>query len=429
MTPESFWSPTRGNSDSTSSGSAHGSGGGPIRILYFITAPFLGGVHVGLRNILRELDRSKFLPLVVQPEEQKKMLQFFDEVGVETATIHSSRLSQWRWTAPVDLLRATWELCRLVRCHRIQIVHSTAPRAAIVCLLVKWIMGIKFVWQAAVLGQPWYMRWLGRFPDRTTCVSRAVYEQMGGGNRPNVQLLWNGVWAEELSEADLAERRKALRDELGIWETDIVLGCVANLVYWKGVHVLLRAFAEVPFDRHRLVLVHLGGSVPGYETYATEVDSLIGTLGLRRRVIMLGFRPDAQRFYPLFDFLVHVPTYEGSRGTTEAFGQQIAEAMAYRLPVIASRCGGPAGIVEDGVTGLLVEPGDFQQLAQTMLALLRDPERQQRMGQAGFERYQRFFTIAREVCEYESLYRRLANGGHTSQAINPTPSEEYDVQG
>jgi glycosyltransferase involved in cell wall biosynthesis len=88
----------------------------------------------------------------------------------------------------------------------------------------------------------------------------------------------------------------------------------------------------------------------------------------------------------------------------EPFGLQLVEAMATALPVVASRAGGMAGIVEDGVTGLLIERNDTEALAAAITAILCDPQRAGEMGRAGRAAAEARFGWERVVARLEELY-------------------------
>jgi glycosyltransferase involved in cell wall biosynthesis/precorrin-6B methylase 2 len=399
-----------------------------IGVLYLTTAPFLGGAVYGLRSIVRYLDRRRFRPVVALPEAVGEVIEFFRGEDVTIAPIRTRALARWSPTTALDLARTVGELARVCREHNLRVFHSTSPRAAVLGPLLRARTGVKFVWQIAMLGQPWWSHALARFPNRAACVSAAVYREYGA--RKNMRVIHNGPWTEGLTESQCRERRLALRAELGIPEDTLVVGSVANLQFWKGIHVLLDAFAIAARAMPEIRLVHLGGLAPGYEKYAQQIDAQIAALGLAPRLLRLGFRRDAHRYYPVFDLFVHVPVTEGRHGSTESFGHSVAEAMGYRLPVIASRLGGPAEIVEEGVTGELIEPGDSRELAEKLIALLRDPERRDSMGAAGYARYREHFTIEREVRDYERLYLELLppNGAPAAAFSSEPPQGRADFR-
>ncbi len=396
-----------------------------IGVLYLTSAPFLGGAVYGLRSIVRRLDRTRFRPVLALPEEAREVAEFFRDEDIALAPIRSPRLARRSPAAFVDVVRTVGELARVCRAHRIRIFHSTSPRAAVLGPLLRARTGVKFVWQIAMLGQPWWSRYLARFPDSAACVSRAVYREYGA--RANMRVIHNGPWTEGLTEAQCAARRRALRAELDIPEETLVVGSVANLQYWKGIHVLLDGFARASRAMPDILLVHLGGPAPGYEEYALQIDLQIAELNLGTRIRRLGFRADGYRYFPLFDLFVHVPVAEGRHRVTEAFGHSVAEAMGYRLPVISSGIGGPAEIVEEGVTGELIEPGNARELGEKIVALLRDPARRGRMGAAGAARYQEHFTIEREVREYERLYLELLRPNDARHPTTPPPRPAADA--
>jgi glycosyltransferase involved in cell wall biosynthesis len=91
----------------------------------------------------------------------------------------------------------------------------------------------------------------------------------------------------------------------------------------------------------------------------------------------------------------------------ETFGISVIEAMAFGLPVVATTAGGLPEVVEHGVTGILISPGDPQGLSEAIMELLGDPTLRVRMGQAGREKVIAEFTIDRIVEQNISLFGEL----------------------
>jgi glycosyltransferase involved in cell wall biosynthesis len=141
--------------------------------------------------------------------------------------------------------------------------------------------------------------------------------------------------------------------------------------------------------------------------YTAKLTNLIAKNGLEGLTRFLGYQSDIFPFLHAMDCVVLPSIMEG-------FGFVLVEAMAVGKPVIASRVGGIPEIVEDGVTGILVDPRDSQSLAKHIILLLQDPQRRLTMGRAGKKRVQEHFTSKRmneQLCE---VYNELLEGAHTA---------------
>jgi glycosyltransferase involved in cell wall biosynthesis len=159
------------------------------------------------------------------------------------------------------------------------------------------------------------------------------------------------------------------------------LTAICHMRPQKGVPILLEALALLRQhgQQPQCRLVGDGPELPAYRQRAQA-------LGLDN-VHFLGLRDDVPAILAEA-MLAVVPSV-----WPEAFGLAAAEAMAASLPVIASRVGGLPEVVEDGVTGLLVPPGDPQALARALATLLADPQLRLTMGRAGRARAERLFDL------------------------------------
>jgi glycosyltransferase involved in cell wall biosynthesis len=177
---------------------------------------------------------------------------------------------------------------------------------------------------------------------------------------------------------------------------------VGRLVAAKGVDHLLRATAIVVRHRpaFRLEIAGDGEARPGLESLARE-------LGLGDHVQFHGHVQDVPGLLARATAVVLPSLSEGISLT-------LLEAMARGLPVVATRVGGNAEVVEDGVTGRLVEPADPEALAAALVELGGVTDQTRSMGRAGRARVERLFDVRRMVMEYESLYLRLTGRGGAS---------------
>ncbi len=155
----------------------------------------------------------------------------------------------------------------------------------------------------------------------------------------------------------------------------LYVGRMQRTSRWKGVQVLVEAFARIAADapEARLRLVGDGDDVPDLREQAAAA-------GLADRVELTGplHGDDLVRAYQQA-CVVCLPSLTES----ESFGMTLVEAMACGRPVVASDVGGMPEVVRDGVDGLLVPPGDASALGDALLRLLDSPDERERLGSNG----------------------------------------------
>lgn len=176
---------------------------------------------------------------------------------------------------------------------------------------------------------------------------------------------------------------------------------VGRLAAVKGLPLLLEAVARLRASHPGLRLTLVGA---GPER--TDLEARVAALGLADRVAFTGVQSPAQIADRLeeTDILV-LPSF------AEGVPVVLMEAMASRIPVIATRVGGVQELVEDGESGLVVPPGCVDSLVRALDRLLSDPELCRRMGQAGRARVEAEFDIAGEARWMQTLLRGTAPEG------------------
>ena len=166
----------------------------------------------------------------------------------------------------------------------------------------------------------------------------------------------------------------------------ILVGVIGRLVRDKGGIHFLRAVEKLSreFPRARFLFAGRG-------TEETHLKEAAQALGIAERVIFLGFREDVPQITAALDLSV-LPSVD-----CDASSAVLKEAMAVGRPVVATSLGGAGEIVQDGKTGLLVQPGDSEALARAMREILRRPDRGRAMGLKGLEKVRAEFTQDRLV--------------------------------
>jgi glycosyltransferase involved in cell wall biosynthesis len=162
-----------------------------------------------------------------------------------------------------------------------------------------------------------------------------------------------------------------------------VIGIAGRIADWKGHAVLLRAVAsldDLPDVRVRVA----GAPLFGEEPLLRDLQALADQLGVADRVEWLGHVDDLGVERGSWGVAVHASTI------AEPFGMSVVEAMASGLPTIATVGGGPSEVITTGVDGVLVPPGDPEQLAVALRRVLGDPEFARSLGRAATVRARAF---------------------------------------
>ena len=183
-----------------------------------------------------------------------------------------------------------------------------------------------------------------------------------GGKPDLVKVIYNG-FDPEMYQSSPADRSR-LRHELKL-ENKFVIGQFSRLSPWKGQHILLNALAQCPDS---VVGVFVGAALFGEDEYVQQIKQQVVDLGLTDRVHFLGFRSDIPQLMGACDVVAHTST------APEPFGRVIIEGMLCGKPVIAANAGGATELVTHRKTGWMVEPGDSQQLAKTVIECFENQE-------------------------------------------------------
>ncbi len=197
---------------------------------------------------------------------------------------------------------------------------------------------------------------------------------------------------------------------------------IATLQPQKG-HAVLVAAARRLVDRGMAVRVRMVGE--GEERPALE--AAIAAAGLADHVLLLGRQPRDRVAELLREADVVVqPSIVLSSGKTEGIPVALMEALASRVPVVATAVSGVPELVEDGVTGRLVLPGDDAALADALADLQRDPADAARMAEAGRVRVLASFDLRTNTRQLADRFAAVARAA--GRAVEPVPSVAMDQE-
>jgi glycosyltransferase involved in cell wall biosynthesis len=232
---------------------------------------------------------------------------------------------------------------------------------------------------------------IARWSDAFIAVSRADRRKMIEIERiqaEQIRFIPNGIAARAPTPG------RDLRAELGLGSGPLI-GAVGALRAQKSYDVLIQATARLQED-HPDLHVLIAGEGPE----RPRLEALVRELGLGDSIVMPGRRLDVPDLLAKLDVAVCASHFEGSP-------LAVMEYMEAGLPIVATRVGGIPDLIEDGVHGVLVEPGNPEELAAAINGLLSDRARASVLGSRARERRRREFDLDVMVHTVEALYEEL----------------------
>ncbi len=295
-------------------------------------------------------------------------------------------------------LPAARKIRALLRSGRFDLLHANEAHAVSAAWLARAHQRVPFVISRRVgypIGKSRIARVRYEVAARVVANSKWVAEQAAASGVPRDKLtvVYEGV---EIPPRFTPEQRQAARKRWQISGEAPLLGCVGVLLPDKGQDWLIRALAEVrkEFPAAKLLLA-------GDGPCRAQLESLARQLNVADAVNFAGFVTDVESVYAALDVFL-LPSF------FEALNNSLLAAMAYEIPSISFNRGALGEIIEDGQSGLLVEAANLPALQNAALAILRDPSRARKMGEAGRQRIVENFSAQKMIEGMIAVYETVA---------------------
>ena len=374
------------------------------RIAYLIDGLGMGGAERLMVPVLKTLDRNRFEPrvCVFQVRDGNPIADELQANGIPVDLLHIPYLRDWT---------ALPRLRKYLKAFQSDLVHTQLEFAdTLGNMASKWLrlpsvctvhtMPSQDMSVKSKAHQQVELFALRYFCDKVISVSevaRQYHIAISNSAPEKVVTMYNGIDLTPYQQIDADRERESVRRDLGIPLDGIVLTTVAVLSEPKGIQYMIRALPSMleSFPNAYYLIV-------GDGAYRNALEEEVKTIGALDRVIFAGMRKDIPRMLSASDIFV-LPTL------TEALPTVLAEAMAARLPIIASAVGGVPEMIVDGENGRLVKAGDVQELADAGKSLLVGPALRKRMGETGWQVVNQKFNITEQVRRLERLYLDLIN--------------------
>jgi glycosyltransferase involved in cell wall biosynthesis len=383
---------------------AHGAS--PHRVAYVIGHLKVGGAQKHIYEVLRRLDRSRFTPRVYCLKRRGSIVQSLERLGVRVTDLEiGDSLS-----TPKSLFRL-FEFAQHLRRERVSLLHCYLPRASFFGAIAGRIAGVPAVLVSKrsldrqdSLKQVFLCRVADAWADLVLANSQAVLRhavEVGRCRPDKLRLLVNGIDIERYRNASV----NGLNCQVPL------VGTVLRLEHIKGPAVFIEAAKrivdEMPETRFMII---------GDGSMRANLERLGGSLGVADRVQFLGERDDVDVILPSFSIFILPSLVEG-------MSMALLEAMAAARPIVATAVGGNLDLIRDGDNGLLVPPGDPEQMALTAVKLLKNPQWAKRLGQTARTMVLTHHSANGMVRRLEEIYKELLQRRALNTSTRPLVTE------
>lgn len=306
-----------------------------------------------------------------------------------------------RGASVTDLIKMPWKLYKLFKREKYDVIYYTTPNVSLYASIAGWLAGTKcrFYNQCGLryVSFEGKKRSVFKAIEKFTCKLSTTVREQSPKNRQfaideglcpaeKISVVGiggtTGVSLSQVDSFDKVEAKRVLRKKYGIPQDGFLYGYVGRVNADKGINELIIAFCELQ-KRYDNIYLALVGMIDDTNPIQSENMQKAKECS---HIFLTGNVPPSE-VYPhmsMFDVLTH-PTYR------EGFGKVLQEAMGVQLPIITTNVPGPSEVIENGVSGILVNDHDAKDLAEKMEMIYKNKALRDSLAQAGRKRAEAFF--------------------------------------
>jgi glycosyltransferase involved in cell wall biosynthesis len=376
-----------------------------VRVAFMLTPVEFGGAERVCLTLLKNINRQRFdlFPiLLTRPWEQDNVF------------IRELRKESYDYCEVPVALQDKGDFLRFARCYKLvhklmrgqefDLLHTNGYFADIVGIPIARLIGLPSLSTChGFITNTWKYRLYNtidrialKFCIQIIAVSEGIKEHLidSGLNPSQVRVIENAVdcaWDNELSQKVRQQQRAALT----INEEEFVLGYVGRLSKEKGLRYLFTAFSQLVEKGLSIKTIIIGDG-----PQRKELEHLAEKLKIKKSIIFAGFQEDMRRWFLCMDAFV-LPSL------TEGTPMALLEAMACRVPVIATSVGGVPQVIERVKTGILISPGKPEEITNAVLTLCSDEMTRIRLAENAYSLIKAKYGIGAWISRIEAEYLKL----------------------
>lgn len=390
----------------------------PRRVVFVESAAAMGGVQFSTLYLAQQLDRTRWIPIVVCPEDGE-LPRACRDAGVEVHVLEHAGLrstsvrigstmrvpnpAAWGWNG-YAVGAAARKLRHFLAQSRPALVVTKGLSAHFFGGLAARKLGIPCVWHAQdfisersfgiyrrAFGQ--VARWL---PQQIIADGTSIAEQLPRSLQSRITVIHNGVdtniFHPELDGA-------AVRRELGIPDNHLVVGHMGRVTPWKGQHYLIEAFARIADRNPKVTLLLVGAPVFDNNSYQRRLLSMAARFGLNGSIKFAGYRHDTARVLAAMDVFAFTSLEKDTSPLA------LLSAMSCGLPIVAFDIAGVRELMANEDQFHLAPVTDIAALGEALSEVLSDQSLRQRLGAAARQQAMTEFNLDKYAKRIEQVFR------------------------
>ncbi|MFT5754398.1 MAG: glycosyltransferase involved in cell wall biosynthesis [Flavobacterium sp.] len=384
-------------------------------ILFIHQSAELYGSDKTILMFISNLDKTKYLPIVILPFEGPLKVEF-EKNNIKVIISPVLKLYRKMFT-PSNIIKFFREyregiiaLDKLHKEYNFKLVYSHTLAALIGISFAKKNK-IKHLWHVQeIIARPKifnlsFKKILGiKSNHKIIYDSKETMNFWIKGNQTltnKSDFIWNGLDVNEKSITSNEAIENLRKEFFEVKNDSMVIGLIGRINSWKGQQLLLKSFSIIADKHPEAKLVFIGSAPPNQEFFETDLINKIKFFNLEDKVKIIPFQNNIWQFWDSIDIAV-VPSTE-----PEPFGMVAIEAMMAKKPVIAANHGGLTEIVIQNKTGILFEPNNEKALALALIDLLNSSEKRKSFGDEGYIRANTHFSLKNHVDKFEKTFEEL----------------------
>lgn len=381
------------------------------KILYLHAGAELYGADIVLLELLKEIDKNKFDPYVILPNEGP-LVEKLIENNIKVEVINYPILRR-KYFNPIGIMRYFYDyikfsnkLIKIAKDRRIDIIHTNTA-AVLEGIYLKRRLKLKHIWHIhEIIVKPKFMNKILSFlisknSDEVITVSNAVKEHLIATKyfkKDIIRVIYNGVNNNIFNENNEVDY---LRKEFNIPKESLVVGMIGRVNSWKGQDDFLDAMEIVLENNKNIYAMLVGGVFAGEEWRIRDLIKKIDKMKNKDRIIWSDYRKDTKNIHSLYDVFV-LPSIN-----PDPLPTVVLEAMASKTPIVGYRHGGICEMVEEGYNGQLAEVRNINELADKICCLISDKNLREGMASNSLVRQKEKFSLKSYVKNFEKIYLEL----------------------